>query len=443
MKVLIVGDSPQLKTGFGRVNAEAARAFLTKGWEVASLGGLTDATTKLSEEFGKVYTPSGYNGDVWGFHDVPDVIEDYDPDIIYATADPGTFVTASSVIPDSELLMGYVPIEGEPIANWQWRRMLPRIPFFTCSKYGTKVVRDSLGFDVDYVYHGVDHETFNTQPRLNGMRDLVREKQRWDGKFVITTVGTNVRRKQIPRIIEAVSILKHEYKQNDIVLYIHTVPYQHYWLDGWNLPEITSMYGVADICFFNPLMDKFNAHVPELTGEPSSPGLVEIYNASDLFVLASQVEGFGLPIAEAMSCGLPVIVPKYAAGWEVASPAGRGVPIKDWEIHKTATRYGNIDPHDLAKEILRVKRNPKDAQRMSDLGLERAKDFSWPAFREKVVLEVEEVVNADITSRSEPEASDSAEEARQGQGDNRFFSGEEALPQNDVQPSREGEVGDG
>ena len=56
------------------------------------------------------------------------------------------------------------------------------------------------------------------------------------------------------------------------------------------------------------------------------PGLVEMYNASDLFVLPSQVEGFGLPIAEAMACGLPVMVTKYAAGWEVASPAGKGNP---------------------------------------------------------------------------------------------------------------------
>lgn len=391
MKVLLVGDSPQLKTGFGRVNSEAAKAFQAQGWEVASLGGLTDETTSLSSDYGKIYRPSGYNGDIWGFHDVPDVVADYKPDIIYSTCDPGTFVTASSVIPASEKFLGYVPIEGEPIGNRDWRKMLTALPFFTCTKYGTKVVKEQLDKNIDYVYHGVDHDVFNVLPRLNGSRDAVRQHMGWDNKFVVTSVSTNVRRKQIPRIIEALSILRYQYKQNDIILYLHTVPFQHYWLDGWNLPEVAEMYGVSDIVLFNPLLNKFNAHVPEITGEPSSPGLVEIYNASDLFILASQVEGFGLPIAEAMACGVPVIVPRYAAAWEVASPAGRGVRIHDWEVHKSSTRYGNISPHDLAKEILRVKRDPKGAQRMSEAGLERVKDFSWDKFRDKVVEQVKAV----------------------------------------------------
>lgn len=393
MKVLIVGDSPSLKTGFGRVNAKAAEAFTNKGWEVASLGGLTDKTTSISDKYGKTYIPSGEYGDVWGFRDVPKVLDDFKPDVIYTTADPGSFVTATAVIPEGNTLVGYLPIEGEPIGNTDWRRILAQVPFITCSDYGTKVVKHDLGIDVDYVYHGIDHEVFNPEYRLNGFRDDIRKRLGLENKFVITCVSTNVRRKQLPRLIEAVSILAHRYKQKDVVLYLHTVPFQHYWLDGWNLPEVSALYGVEDRVIFHPGMKEFNAAVPEKSGDPSYPGLVEMYAASDLFVLPSQVEGFGLPIAEAMACGTPVMVTKYAAGWEVASPAGKPIPVKDWEIHKSATKYANIDPEALASEILKLKRNPKELARMSAVGLVRAQDFQWSAFQSKIVDKIEEVVS--------------------------------------------------
>jgi glycosyltransferase involved in cell wall biosynthesis len=39
----------------------------------------------------------------------------------------------------------------------------------------------------------------------------------------------------------------------------------------------------------------------------SKDGLVEILNASDLFLIPSQSESFGLAALEAMACGIPVV----------------------------------------------------------------------------------------------------------------------------------------
>ena len=40
--------------------------------------------------------------------------------------------------------------------------------------------------------------------------------------------------------------------------------------------------------------------------------MVQLYNSADAFVLPTRAEGWGLPILEAMSCGLPVIVTNYS-----------------------------------------------------------------------------------------------------------------------------------
>jgi glycosyltransferase involved in cell wall biosynthesis len=41
--------------------------------------------------------------------------------------------------------------------------------------------------------------------------------------------------------------------------------------------------------------------------------MVRLYNSCDAFVLPTRAEGWGLPITEAMACGLPVIVTEYSA----------------------------------------------------------------------------------------------------------------------------------
>jgi glycosyltransferase involved in cell wall biosynthesis len=54
-----------------------------------------------------------------------------------------------------------------------------------------------------------------------------------------------------------------------------------------------------------------------------------IYNAMDVFFLSTSGEGFGIPIVEAMSCGVPVIATDYTTTEELVrkNDAGIGVPL--------------------------------------------------------------------------------------------------------------------
>jgi glycosyltransferase involved in cell wall biosynthesis len=83
--------------------------------------------------------------------------------------------------------------------------------------------------------------------------------------------------------------------------------------------------------------------------------LVRLYQQAACLVFPSRYEGFGLPVVEAMACGTPVVAAPEPAMREVAGDAA-------------------IFTEDLADG---VRRALADRGRLSALGLERAKTFSW------------------------------------------------------------------
>jgi glycosyltransferase involved in cell wall biosynthesis len=323
------------------------------------------------------------------------------PDRVFFYGEPGSTTVYQRLLAERRI-MTYQLIEGAPIVNGRWIDALASVDNVAASEFAANEITRVTGKREPWVYPGVDHSVFE----VTGQREELRRRMVRDDAFIIMTVAQNVRRKQITRLIEAVSILRHQHKRKNVILYIHASPFQDHWLEGWNLFEITQAAGIADITVFHPgTMNGLHSFVPERTNDLAYPGLVEMYNTADLFVLPSQVEGFGLPIAEAMACGLPVAVTKYAAGWEVAGNAGKGIPVHDWEISKSGQRYGNVNPVQLADTILKLMRNPNELKRMREAGLQRAQDFQWEPYRSTLVQQAERV--GDQASGRDRQAEDS------------------------------------
>jgi glycosyltransferase involved in cell wall biosynthesis len=99
--------------------------------------------------------------------------------------------------------------------------------------------------------------------------------------------------------------------------------------------------------------------------------LIKLYQSADLFLAPSLYEGFGLPILEAMACGVPVITSDRTSIPEVVGDAAIMVNPED------------ID--EIANAVCRVL---KDENLKGDLirkGLERAKMFSWRKMAEETI----------------------------------------------------------
>jgi glycosyltransferase involved in cell wall biosynthesis len=98
----------------------------------------------------------------------------------------------------------------------------------------------------------------------------------------------------------------------------------------------------------------------ELTGHVSREELAALYRGAACFVFPSRYEGFGLPVLEAMASGTPVVASTAGALPEVAGEAA------------ILVEPGNADA--LAEAIERAL---ADRERLVELGLERARRFSW------------------------------------------------------------------
>lgn len=103
------------------------------------------------------------------------------------------------------------------------------------------------------------------------------------------------------------------------------------------------------------------------TGRVSNEELVRLYNRATLVVVPSRFEGFGLPAAEAMACGTPVVATRAGALSEVVEQGGGGVlvPLDD------------IDA--LARAIDELLSQPERRRELGAHARERVvARFSWP-----------------------------------------------------------------
>ncbi|MCY7388067.1 MAG: glycosyltransferase, partial [Burkholderiales bacterium] len=98
-------------------------------------------------------------------------------------------------------------------------------------------------------------------------------------------------------------------------------------------------------------------------GHVNDADLVAFYNLCALFVFPSLREGFGLPVLEAMSCGVPTIGSNRTSIPEV--------------IGRTDALFDPEDVEDMAAKIAAVLGNKTFHAELALHGLDRAKHFSW------------------------------------------------------------------
>lgn len=155
---------------------------------------------------------------------------------------------------------------------------------------------------IAYVPHGINEDIFfpieEGDTKWDELQDF--KKQIFRGKeyeFVLIFNSRNIRRKSFPDTLVAWKLfvdMLPEDKKDKVAFIAHTQPIDE---NGTDIPAVVEMIWGKDVP--NVLITGLNRFIPEQMNL--------LYNLSDVGVLISSNEGWGLSLTETMMCGRPII----------------------------------------------------------------------------------------------------------------------------------------
>ena len=172
-------------------------------------------------------------------------------------------------------------------------------------------------------------------------------------------VGEKRPHKNIEGLIEAFAIFKEKYDQWDTSLVIAGKQYSGY----QDYIKKAEKLGVIDLLIF--------------TGFIPNEHLKPIYTQAEALLFVSFYEGFGIPILEAMECGIPVITSNISSMPEVAGDAA--LLVDPGNIQKIASKMNELMKSDSLKK------------QMIEKGLKRNRQFSWKSTARETLQVYEEI----------------------------------------------------
>ncbi len=227
-----------------------------------------------------------------------------------------------------------------------WRKVMKADAIVTVSQYSKEEIVKHLQVDPDKIRVILESADNKFVPlRDEGRLSLVKEKYGLPQDFVLT-VGALHTRRNVPRLLAALACL--EKKIGSPV----------------NLLIIGSQAPFSPIVDISVLADEAGLRGKVLHIDyVSEEDLLLLYNAGTMLAYPSLYEGFGLPVLEAMACGLPVACSNVTSLPEVAGSA--------------ALYFNPYDIDEMAAVIGQIWNEPRRRSEMSCAGIEQASCFSW------------------------------------------------------------------
>jgi len=197
--------------------------------------------------------------------------------------------------------------------------------------------------NIHVIYNGIDSASFET----NSHNEITQEYR--DRKYIFS-IGHTRPYKNIPSAIRAFQQICDEFQEIDLVI-AGRGDYEN------KLKKLVSIYNLEDRVIFG--------------GRLSDEVMIPIFKNAEFLVFPSLIEGFGLPIVEAMALGCPVLASNIPVFEEIGGDAYQ--KIDPYSVDDIAMGMRKLLSSDEVRNTLRIK------------GFERAKLFSWEESAKKLL----------------------------------------------------------
>lgn len=195
---------------------------------------------------------------------------------------------------------------------------------------------------IKVVYHGIDHSKFRPMDKEKCKRKIGLDA---DEKHILV-VSLNMEMKRMDVVKRVFERVRREREDVRLVKVGEPV-------------EILRGDGIIDLGFV------------------SGDEMPILYNAADVYFHPSEFESFGLPVLEAIACGIPVVTSNRAT-----------IP----EIVGSCAEMVNLDSEDVVEQF--AERILKSLDKGIDLkAAERSKSFSWEKTARETIKIYEELIN--------------------------------------------------
>ncbi len=195
---------------------------------------------------------------------------------------------------------------------------------------------------IDVVYHGVDTQVFRRPSKADRLRVSSRLGLR--GRPYIAFLGELTRRKNVPNLIRAYVTAAADVPDPPALVLAGS--------SGWD----DEVYQAA-----SQVPSQLRVVRPGYLRIADLPGFL---GGALVVAYPSQAEGFGLPVLEAMACGVPVLTTPWLS-----------LP----EVGGDAVAYTEPDVASLAVALSELLQNSSRRSSLAKAGAARAREFTWAA----------------------------------------------------------------
>lgn len=295
-RVLLIGDAVAA-TGFARLNHAYLRGLQAAGWDVRALGlNYYGDPHDLPFKVYPCFTARG--GDAFGVRRTKELVEWLRPDVVCVTNDPWN-------VPEYVKQIGNTPVVASIAVDGKNCRGaglngIAHAVFWT--EFGRKEARLG-GYQgrASVIPLGVDLNIYRKYDKLEARKRLGLPEEATEA-YILGVVGRNQPRKRLDLTLLYFAEWIRVYGIEDAYLFLQVAPTGD---QGYDLRQLGEYLGISNriiVC------------------EPADIGvgireemMAIVYSTFDAMLTTTQGEGWGLTHMEAMACGVPNIVPDWAA----------------------------------------------------------------------------------------------------------------------------------